>query len=243
MELSVSAHSTLNPAAPWWYPTGHEAIIIPDDCIVVNAQALNRFNQVLEPTPHAALAHAVKLLRTGINGYMVLTGKDLRNVYADWARSFPRPFDLSLSLMKAATIRQHLYKAICYNSMNTRESEQVMKPRHIVIAMRIVSCLNNLVKRILLAERSGNFVSQFFDTKYRGQHNKRHHATSRVYSVPGRLDEHVDWLRDSPLSLQSLASGPLLHLEIVVKIASFEEKMEEKEQINAYPTRDSHTAA
>ncbi|KAI1805056.1 hypothetical protein F4811DRAFT_247667 [Daldinia bambusicola] len=51
--------------------------------------------------------------------------------------------------------------------MNPPKSEKVMKSRDVAIAMRTISCLNNLIKRILLAERSGNFVSQLLDTEYR----------------------------------------------------------------------------
>lgn len=167
MDSSISTHSTLNPRAVWWYPTGARAIIIPDNCIVVNAQALNRFNQVLKPASHEVLSRATKLLEVGIDGNLVLTEKELHNIYADFIKSLPRPFDLSLSLMKAAKARQHLYKAICFNSTRPKESEEAMKPRDIVIAMRIINCLNDLIKRILLAERSGNFVAQFSGVEHR----------------------------------------------------------------------------
>ncbi|KAF3065373.1 hypothetical protein GL218_02681 [Daldinia childiae] len=167
MDSSMSTRSALNPRAAWWYPTGTQATIIPDNCIVVNAQALNRFNQVLKPASYEVLSRATKLLEVGIDGNLVLTEQELCNIYADFIKSLPRPFDLSLSLMKASKARQNLYKAICFNSTKPRESEEAMKPRDIVISMRIINSLNDLIKRILLAERSGEFVAQFSDVEHR----------------------------------------------------------------------------
>ncbi|KAI1474398.1 hypothetical protein F4774DRAFT_422423 [Daldinia eschscholtzii] len=193
MDLPMSEHSTLNPAAPWWYPMDTGSITIADDCIVVNAQALDWFNRVLKPAPSVTLARAISMLEVGIDGNLILTAEGLCNVYADFAQSLPRHFDMSLSLIKTAKIRQYLYEAICFNSTNPKGHEDIMRPHDIVIAMRTISCLNDLVKRILSAERSGNFVPQFLGAKYRITIWQTDTTLSDLESSTSRYLESLKW--------------------------------------------------
>ncbi|KAI8959251.1 hypothetical protein F5Y11DRAFT_11298 [Daldinia sp. FL1419] len=178
--------------------TRGQATIVSDRCILVNVEALNQVNRVSEFEPHSAVSYATEMLEVGIDQHHILTVPELRRHLGTFARSLPRPYDLSRNLMKVANIRRDLQGAICFNGPLTGAqapglaNTDTMQPNQVAVAIRVVNFLNDLIKRILLAERTGEFITKFHTAEF----NKRVWKTDTTLSqLESEASQHLETLK------------------------------------------------
>ncbi|KAI0139579.1 hypothetical protein F4776DRAFT_616818 [Hypoxylon sp. NC0597] len=185
--------SNLNPAAPSWLPGGHthenpnpDLVFFPDEFIVIDAYILGWHQVVRRPLPGPAIANATNELLAGLGiGNRVFNIQELRNIYGTYARNASRRFDLSEALEPVMLSRGYAYNQLLGGVENLRQ----LRPLEVVQLVDYIHHLNDLVKRILLAEHSGVFMQTF-----------RYHSEVvpwLLYNMPQGTEVFGGYLNDS----------------------------------------------
>ncbi|KAI0835821.1 hypothetical protein F5Y06DRAFT_119736 [Hypoxylon sp. FL0890] len=156
------ARSTLNPAAPCWYP-GHrtddnpspEPITIPNGFIAVDAAVLGWRKAVHKPLEETDIASATKGLLAGMDTRdRIFQIQELRQIYADYAKNPWRRYDLSTPLEQVFLSRWFSYCRLFGHVGDVPP----LRSCDMVDLIYYVHRLNDLVKRILCAEYTGVFT-------------------------------------------------------------------------------------
>ncbi|OTA52239.1 hypothetical protein K449DRAFT_440883 [Hypoxylon sp. EC38] len=157
--------SQLNPEAPSWFPGRRtryrrhpEPSIIRNAYVLVNAEIFGWHQVARRPLPSGAITNAIKELMAGLGlGNRVFGIQELRNIYANYTRNPHRRFDLSRPLDEAMESRSFAYSQL----LGGVASLNRLRPLDVIELVAFVHNLNDLVKRILLAEYSGFFQQSF----------------------------------------------------------------------------------
>ncbi|OTA83723.1 hypothetical protein M434DRAFT_378280 [Hypoxylon sp. CO27-5] len=157
--------SQLNPEAPSWFPGRRtrygrhpEPTIIRNAYVLVNAEIFGWHQVARRPLPSGAITNAIKELMAGLGlGNRVFGIQELRNIYANYTRNPYRRFDLGRPLDEAMESRSFAYSQL----LGGVASLNRLRPLDVVELVAFVHNLNDLVKRILLAEYSGFFQQSF----------------------------------------------------------------------------------